>query len=406
MATFKKTPDLEDDQKFALMKFRRSVADILRPEHDDYFLLRWLRARKWNAEAAEKMLRDAHKNRIMWDVDNLEKWNRPQVLVDYCPHGLTGFDNEGSPIVIIPFAGMDMYGMLHCVTRFDFMRSTVLYLERYMKVAFEQSKIYGPQARQFVVIFDMEHFNLKQYAWRPAAELVLFLVKNYELNYPEILKICYIINAPKIFSVAFNFVKKFLDENTMSKIQIHKQGSEKWQKNLFSHCDSSQIPKYYGGTLTDEDGDPKCKSKICWAGKIPKELYNKRDDDEQNDNENFVDATINKGGKIKLEFMTENENGTILRWEFRTFEHDIKFGIRSIDNKTQEKLDEVPLGRVSSHEIDEIGFINCRPNTKYIVVFDNSYSYLKSKKIRYNVDLTRGLEEIEQISEEMLTTQL
>lgn len=24
-------------------QFRRNVADIIRPEHDDYFLLRWLR---------------------------------------------------------------------------------------------------------------------------------------------------------------------------------------------------------------------------------------------------------------------------------------------------------------------------------------------------------------------------
>ena len=43
----------------------------------------------------------AYKNKIMWDVDNLEKWDRPQVLINYCPHGTTGFDNEGSPSNII-----------------------------------------------------------------------------------------------------------------------------------------------------------------------------------------------------------------------------------------------------------------------------------------------------------------
>lgn len=44
----------------SIFQFRRSVSDVLKPEHDDYFLVRWLRARQWNAEAAEKMLRDVN----------------------------------------------------------------------------------------------------------------------------------------------------------------------------------------------------------------------------------------------------------------------------------------------------------------------------------------------------------
>lgn len=41
-----------------LFQFKRSVHDILKPDHDDFYLVRWLRARKWNTEAAEKMFRD------------------------------------------------------------------------------------------------------------------------------------------------------------------------------------------------------------------------------------------------------------------------------------------------------------------------------------------------------------
>lgn len=64
-----------------------------------------------------------------------------------------------------------------------------------MNVGYEQSKKYGPQARQFVVFFDMKDANLKQYAWRPAAECVISTVRQYECNYPEILKMCYIVNG-------------------------------------------------------------------------------------------------------------------------------------------------------------------------------------------------------------------
>lgn len=70
-------------------------------------------------------------------------------------------------VIVVPFAGMDMWGMLHTVSRADFIRSTIKTLEEYMTLAFEQSKKHGPQARQFVVLFDMAGFNVKQYTWRP-----------------------------------------------------------------------------------------------------------------------------------------------------------------------------------------------------------------------------------------------
>lgn len=55
-------------------------------------------------------------------------------------------------MIIVPFAGMDMWGMLHSVSRADFIRATIQNLEFYMKVSFEQSKIHGPGARQFVIL--------------------------------------------------------------------------------------------------------------------------------------------------------------------------------------------------------------------------------------------------------------
>ena len=70
------------------------------------------------------------------------------------------------------------------------------------------------------------------------------------------------IAAPKLFSVAFNIVKKFLDEYTMSKINIYKVGSDKWKEPLFSHVSPDVFPKCFGGNFVDEDGDPECKSKV------------------------------------------------------------------------------------------------------------------------------------------------
>ncbi|XP_035908420.1 SEC14-like protein 2 [Anopheles stephensi] len=390
-----KMPSLEDDQRFALMKFRRQVADVLKPEHDDYYLLRWLRARNWNPEAAEKMLRDSMKFRERWNTDEIAKWPTPQILQDYSPHGVSGFDKDGSPIIIIPFAGFDIWGLLHSVSRADIIRMTMQSLEGYMQLAYEQSKkTNNPGSRQFVVVFDMDNFNLKQYIWRPASEVVISLIKMYEANYPEILKCCYIINTPKVFAFAYNMVKKFLGEYTIDKIRIFKPDRSKWLPSILERCDADQIPAYFGGTQTDPDGNPKCETKICWGGKVPKELYTSKEDS-FNNNLSFTETEIRKGSKLKLTFDCEDA-GCFLKWEFRTFDHDIKFGVKCVNKKTEESAIEVPLKRVSSHQVDESGFITCQPGCTYHVLFDNSYSYFKTKKIRYSVLMTAPLSDVEQ----------
>ncbi|XP_011180658.1 SEC14-like protein 2 [Zeugodacus cucurbitae] len=399
-------PSISDAQETALKQFRKSVSDVINETHDDYFLLRWLRARKWNPDAAEEMLRASLKTRAMWNVDNMEKWDVPRALREYLPYGHIGYDNEGSPIIVCPFYNFDIWGMLHCVTRFDFQRYLVLLLERFMQAGYEQSKTHGPQARQLVVFFDMANFNLKQYAWRPAAECVLSTVKQYESNYPELLKMCYIINAPKLFSVAFNFVKKFLDEYTMSKIKIYKSGSDKWREPLFSHVDPNIFPKCFGGNYVDENGDPECKSKIIWGGKIPQDMFVEQSN-EDNDKD-YTETTINKGNKLKLDFFVDEkkQENLVLSWDFRTFDYDIKFGIYSIDKMSGEKRSEVALGTVYSNEMDEVGFISTRPNTTYTVVFDNSHSYLRSKRLRYWVNLISEVDDITELSAQVQDTDI
>jgi hypothetical protein len=112
-------------------------------------------------------------------------------------------------------------------------------------------------------------------------------------------------SAPKIFSFAFSIVKKFLDEYTLSKINIYKQNRNKWLPAILERVDKSHLPAHYGGALTDSDGNPKCVEKICWGGKVPKSYYI-TEEDSYNNTTSYQTVVVKTGSKLKLNFEVED----------------------------------------------------------------------------------------------------
>ncbi|XP_018568661.1 SEC14-like protein 2 [Anoplophora glabripennis] len=334
------------------------------------------------------MLRQSMKWRHQWEVDTgLKEWTPPEVLLLYHPSGTSGLDRDGAPVIVVPFSGFDVVGLIHSATRQDLIRMTIKVLEENMSLAAESGE------NQVVVIFDMDGFNLRQYAWRPAAELVISLIQMYEANYPEILKACYIINAPRVFAIAFNVVKKFLNEYTLGKIQIFKSDPKKWKPAVLSNITPENLPKHYGGALVDPDGNPRYSTKVKLGGKVPKSYYTKKlEVPENGPKKEYTVAVIKKGRTLTLDFIVAEE-GCFLRWDFRTEGHDIRFGVTLKDEQGEESP-VVRHRRVAAHQIDESGVVACQAPATYTVIFDNSYSLMRSKKVHYCVYVTLPLNKL------------
>ncbi|KAF2903096.1 hypothetical protein ILUMI_03084 [Ignelater luminosus] len=342
------------------------------------------------------MLRESLQWRLFWEVDDgLKTWEPPEALGLHYPSGSTGCDTDGAPVIFVPFGGLDIVGILHSVSKQDTVRMTLKVLEYYLGMAEKTG------AHKIVVVFDMDGFSLKDYAWRPAAEVVISLIKMYEANYPEILKACYIINAPTVFAVAFAVVKRFLNDYTLGKISIYKSDPRKWMKVLTENIPLDILPKYYGGELADPDGNPKCPSKIRQGGKIPKSYYTNTFTKDGGD-ENFQTVVIKKGKKFTIDFIVA-EDGCVLRWEFRTEDHDIKFGITYCDSEGNTSP-AIRFQRVSSNQVNEAGILSCQAPATYTVVFDNSYSLLRNKTLHYNIILSEPLNQLGNITPENGTT--
>lgn len=71
-----------------------------------------------------------------------------------------------------------------------------------------------------------------------------------------------------MFPWLFGFIKPLLAQNDVPKIKIFGSNKKEWMSALLEEIESDQFPSYYGGSMTDPGGDPKCPSKVFWPNSL------------------------------------------------------------------------------------------------------------------------------------------
>jgi len=127
-------------------------------------------------------------------------------------------------------------------------------------------------------------------------------------------------------------------------------------------------------------------------GEIPKSYYitNKK----PQPTEDMTCIAVSKGSRYNLELDVRYANTTI-RWKFLSEDADIGFHIYFFNGK--EKVDLIPFERVNAHIMMEEGMVMSSHAATHFVEFDNSYSYIRSKKIWFSVN-TEELEHTKKVT--------
>ena len=84
-----------------------------------------------------------------------------------------------------------------------------------------------------------------------------------------------------------------------------------------------------------------------------------------------------------------------LKWEFKTAENDIGFNLyrqRNIEelhgpNSGDDEDDVISMHRVNSHLVPEDGLIVVQKPGKYVFKFDNTYSWYRSKRVMFKIEV-------------------
>ncbi|XP_042818651.1 SEC14-like protein 4 isoform X2 [Panthera tigris] len=349
--------DLSPQQQEALARFQDNLQDLLPtlPNADEYFLLRWLRARNFDLQKSEDMLREHIEFRKQQDLDNILTWQPPEVIQLYDSGGLSGYDPEGCPVWFDLIGTLDPKGLLLSASREELIRKRIKICELLLRECELQSQKLGRKIEMVLMVFDLEGFGLK-HLWKPAVEIYQQFFAILEANYPETLKNLIVIRAPKLFPVAFNLVKMFMSEETQRKIVIL---GGNWKQELPKFISPEQLPVEFGGTMTDPDGNPKCLTKINYGGEVPKSYYLRNQVRMQYEHK----MTVARGSFVQL----ENEilfPGCVLRWQFASHGADIGFGV-FLKTKTGERkragemVEVLPIRRYKAHLVPEDGSLTC-----------------------------------------------
>jgi len=243
-------------QLHTLDKFRKDLQDnghFVPERMDDAALLRFLRARKFDLEKAKAMLLAAEQWRKDFGVEEILinfDFKEKEEVDKYYPQYYHKMDKDGRPIYIERLGKLDIKALYAITTQERQLQRLVWEYEKFLNERLPAcSKAVGHPVETSCTILDLNNVSLSNF----------YRVKDYVMaaasigqdRYPECMGKFYIINAPWAFSTVWSFIKPWLDEVTVAKIDI--LGSS-YKEKLLAQISADNLPKELGGSCSCEGG--------------------------------------------------------------------------------------------------------------------------------------------------------
>ena len=216
---------------------------------DDYYLLKFCRARNFNLEKILKMFKKYLTWRIENDVDNIDNFyfkEFDEVLRAY-PHGFHKVDKKGHPIYYHLINKLNADKLFKISTSERLLKYLVQIYENMMKYKFKAcSKVKGELIDETCVVLDIEGIGLSDFFGKTQNFLNLG-AKLGQDYYPCNMAKMFLINTNRFFGIIYNIIKGLIDIKTRKKIEI--LGSD-YKEKVFEFIDPENLPTFLGGTCT------------------------------------------------------------------------------------------------------------------------------------------------------------
>jgi len=236
-------------QQHALQTLKNQLLDeghFVEERMDDPMLLRFLRARKFDVPKAKAMLLAAEQWRLDMKIDDIVQnfdFAEKKEVDQYYPQYYHKMDKDGRPVYIERLGKLNVPALYGITTKERLLQRLILEYERFLTDRLPAcSAAVGHPVETVCTILDLKGVSLSSFY--QVRDYVNEASKIGQDRYPECMGKFYIINAPWGFSAVWSLIKPWLDEVTVSKIEI--LGSS-YQQKLLQDIRAEDLPADLGG---------------------------------------------------------------------------------------------------------------------------------------------------------------
>ncbi|XP_031141136.1 clavesin-1-like [Sander lucioperca] len=208
---------------------------------DDDFILRFLRARKFNQMETFRLLAQyfqfRQQNLDMFQSFKVDDPGIKRALMDGFPGVLETPDQHGRKILILFASNWDQ--SRNSFT--DILRAILLSLE----VLIENPEL---QINGFILIIDWSNFSFKQ-ASKLTPNILKLAIEGLQDSFPARFGGIHFVNQPWYIHAMFTIIKPFLKDKTRKRIFLHGNNLNSLHQLLQPEC----LPSEFGGTLPPYD---------------------------------------------------------------------------------------------------------------------------------------------------------